>query len=331
MREVLVTGGAGFIGSHLVELLVERTDAVVTVLDSLVTGERSALDRLPPERVRLVVGDVTDGSLVDDLVRGRDAVLHLAAESHNDVALRTPDPVVRTNLLGTAAVLEACRRHDVRLHHVSTDEVLGDLALDEPRRFTEHSPYDPNTPYAATKAGADHLVRAWVRSFGVRATISIGTNTYGPRQHVEKMVPRQVTNVLVGRRPRVYGTGRQVRDWMHVDDHNAAVLAVLERGEVGATYLVGAGCERSNLDLVRTLLRLLGEPEDAYDLVADRPGHDRRYAVDASRLRDELGWAPARTDLETGLAETVDWYRAHEDWWRPRKAAVEAFYAERGQ
>ncbi|MGJ9412973.1 dTDP-glucose 4,6-dehydratase [Aeromicrobium sp. CF4.19] len=332
MRAVLVTGGAGFIGSGLVHHLIAHTDAVVTVLDKLTgAGNRDSLTGVPDERLRFVRGDVCDVAVVDELVAGQDVVVHCAAESHNDAALRDPRPFVDTNIVGTAVVLEACRRHDVRLHHVSTDEVFGDLALDDPTRFTEASPYRPSSPYAASKASADHLVRAWVRSFGLRATLSSCSNTYGPRQHVEKLIPRQVTNILDGRRPRLYGSGAHVRDWIHVEDHSAAVLRIIEAGRIGETYLVGADGEHSNREVLAMVLQLMGQSADAFDHVRDRPGHDVRYAIDATRLRHELGWRPQHTDLEAGLSETITWYREHEAWWRPHKATVEQEYEREGR
>jgi dTDP-glucose 4,6-dehydratase len=331
LERVLVTGGAGFIGANFVRHLVEHTDARVTVLDKLTyAASPEALADLPAERVELVVGDVADPAAVEPLVAAHDAVVHLAAESHNDNSLDDPDPFIRTNLVGTYVLLEAVRRYDARFHHVSTDEVYGDLALDDPKRFTEDTPYRPSSPYSAAKAGSDHLVRAWVRSFGVHATISNCSNNYGPWQHVEKFVPRQITEVLEGRRPRVYGDGQQVRDWIHVDDHSSALLTILERGRIGETYLVGADGERTNLDVVRALLRIMGRPEDDYELVADRAGHDQRYAIESGKLRLELGWLPRFQDLDQGLAETVDWYRAHRDWWSPHKAATESAYAAKG-
>jgi dTDP-glucose 4,6-dehydratase len=332
LERVLVTGGAGFIGVNVVRHLVEHTTARVTVLDTLTyAASPEALAALPADRVELVVGDVADAATVARLVAGQDAVLHLAAESHNDNALDDPGPFIRTNIVGTYVLLEAVRKADVRFHHVSTDEVYGDLALDDPKRFTEDTPYRPSSPSSAAKAGSDHLVRAWVRSFGVRATISNCSNNYGPWQHVEKFVPRQITEILEGRRPRVYGDGRQVRDWIHVDDHSSALLAILERGRIGETYLVGADGERTNLDVVRTLLRLMGRPEEDYELVADRAGHDQRYAIESGKLRLELGWQPRFSDLDQGLAETVEWYRDHRDWWEAHKAVTETAYAAKGQ
>ncbi len=332
MADFLVTGGAGFIGSNFVRHVVAHTDATVTVLDKLTyAGNRASLEGLPAERVRLVVGDVADAALVDRLVAEHRYVVHFAAESHNDNSLLDPTPFVPTTLVGTFTLLEAVRRHDVRYHHISTDEVYGDLELDDPARFTEETPYNPSSPYSATKAGSDLLVRAWVRSFGIAATISNCSNNYGPYQHVEKFIPRQVTNVLDGGRPKLYGQGRNVRDWIHADDHSSAVLTIIERGQIGETYLIGADGERSNREVVEMILRQLGRAADDYELVTDRAGHDLRYAIDWSKLRDELGWRPRYSDFEEGLAATIGWYRANESWWRPQKAETEAKYARTGQ
>ncbi len=332
MSALLVTGGAGFIGSNFVRHILEHTDDTVTVLDRLTyAGNRASLAGLPPSRVQLVVGDIADADLVDDLLGRHDTVVHFAAESHNDNSLRDPTPFLSTNVVGTYTLLEAARRHDTRFHHISTDEVYGDLELDDPERFTEATPYNPSSPYSATKAGSDLLVRAWVRSFGVRATLSNCSNNYGPYQHVEKFIPRQITNVLDGGRPKLYGAGANVRDWIHADDHSAAVLSIVAHGRIGETYLVGADGERSNAEVVQTILALLGRPADAYDQVTDRAGHDLRYAIDSAKLRTELGWAPRFADFATGLAATVAWYREHESWWRPQKARTEATYAAQGQ
>jgi len=332
MARLLVTGGAGFIGSNFVHHVVAHTDHTVTVLDKLTyAGNRASLAGLPEDRVRLVVGDIADAAVVDPLVAEADAVVHYAAESHNDNSLHDPRPFLDTNIIGTYTLLEAARRHDVRFHHISTDEVYGDLELDDPARFTESTPYNPSSPYSSTKAGSDLLVRAWVRSFGVRATISNCSNNYGPYQHVEKFIPRQITNVLRGIRPKLYGTGENVRDWIHADDHSSAVLTILDKGEIGQTYLIGADGEKDNKTVVELILQLSGQPVDAYDLVTDRPGHDLRYAIDSTKLRTELGWAPTYGDFESGLAATIDWYRDNESWWAPTKDGVEAFYASKGQ
>ena len=332
MDRILVTGGAGFVGANFVHHLIAHTEATITVLDKLTyAASREALEGLPPDRVQLVVGDVADESVVVPLVAEHDAVVHFAAESHNDNSLDDPAPFVRTNLLGTFTILEAVRRAGTRLHHVSTDEVYGDLEFDDPTRFDEDSAYRPSSPYSATKAGSDHLVRAWVRSFGVRATISNCSNNYGPWQHVEKFIPRQITNVIDGIRPRIYGSGHNVRDWIHADDHSSAVWTILNHGRIGETYLVGADGELDNLAVARMILEHFGRPGDELDLVAERAGHDLRYAIDPTKLRTELGWRPRHGDFASGLAETAAWYEAHEDWWRPHKAVTEAAYAARGQ
>jgi dTDP-glucose 4,6-dehydratase len=329
---LLVTGGAGFIGANFVHAAVrEYPDDDVTVLDALTyAGSRESLAPVE-QNIRLVHGDVTDAALVDELVAESDAVVHFAAETHVDNALANPEPFLRSNVVGTFTVLEAVRRHDVRLHHVSTDEVYGDLELESSQRFTESTPYNPSSPYSSTKAAADMLVRAWVRSYGVRATVSNCSNNYGPYQHVEKFIPRQITNVLTGRRPKLYGRGANVRDWIHVEDHNSAVRRILDDGQIGRTYLIGAEGERDNLSVLRMILKLMGRDADDFDHVTDRAGHDLRYAIDPSPLYEELHWAPKHTDLEDGLRATIDWYRANESWWAPLKDAVEATYAERGQ
>lgn len=332
MRRILVTGGAGFIGSNFVHHVLAHSEVGVTVLDKLTyAASRESLAGLPHERARLVVGDVADPEVVDRLVADHDAVVHFAAESHNDNSLADPSPFIRTNLVGTFTILESVRRHATRLHHVSTDEVYGDLELDDPKRFTEDSPYQPSSPYSASKAGSDHLVRAWIRSFGVRATISNCSNNYGPWQHIEKFIPRQITNVIVGGRPKLYGSGQNVRDWIHADDHSSAVWTILNQGRVGETYLIGADGEKSNLDVVRMILKHFGRPEDDFDHVTDRAGHDLRYAIESRKLRTELGWQPKFADFEAGLADTISWYQDHEDWWRPHKDATEALYAAKGQ
>lgn len=332
MSRILVTGGAGFIGSNFVRYLVEHTDHSAVVLDKLTyAGNRSSLAGLDENRVEFVLGDIADAALVEELIQKADAVVHYAAESHNDNSLANPRPFLDTNIIGTYTLIEAARRHDTRFHHISTDEVYGDLELDDPRRFTEQTPYNPSSPYSSTKAGSDLLVRAWVRSFGLRATISNCSNNYGPRQHVEKFIPRQITNVIRGIRPKLYGSGENVRDWIHADDHSAAVLTILDRGKIGETYLIGADGEKNNTEVVELILSLMGQPADAYDHVADRAGHDMRYAIDSSKLRSELGWMPQFQDFGAGLAETIRWYRENEAWWAPLKGQTEAKYAAVGQ
>ena len=330
---IIVTGGCGFIGSNFVHYVVNNhPDVRVAVLDKLTyAGNPENIAGLSADRVELVVGDICDAELLDKLVPGHDAIVHYAAESHNDNSIDDPAPFLRTNVEGTFCLLQAARKFGVRYHHVSTDEVYGDLALDDPARFTEETPYRPSSPYSPTKAASDHLARAWHRTFGVRATISNCSNNYGPYQHVEKFIPRQITNILDGVRPKLYGDGRNVRDWIHADDHSSAVWTILTRGEMGETYLIGADGEKSNIDVLRAILERMGKPADDFDWVCDRPGHDRRYAIDSTKLRRELGWQPKHTDFSEGLDQTIAWYTENRAWWEPVKAATEARYKAQGQ
>ena len=332
MSHLLVTGGAGFIGSNFVHYLLDNTEHTVTVLDKMTyAANKTSLDGLDVTRFNLIVGDIADRELTDELVAQADAVIHYAAESHNDNSLANPEPFIHTNLVGTFTLLEAVRRHGTRYHHISTDEVFGDLALDDPAKFTETTPYNPSSPYSSTKAGSDLLVRAWVRSFGIEATISNCSNNYGPYQHIEKFIPRQITNILSGLTPKLYGEGLNVRDWIHASDHSSAVLRILESGKIGETYLIGADGEENNITVLRTILRLMGKDENDFEHVIDRPGHDMRYAIEGTRLREELGWEPQFTDFEAGLADTIAWYTDNRSWWEPLKAEVEAKYAKAGQ
>ena len=332
MSHLLVTGGAGFIGSNFVHYLLDNTEHTVTVLDKMTyAANKASLDGLDSTRFNLVVGDIAGRELTDELVAQADAVIHYAAESHNDNSLANPEPFIHTNLIGTFTLLEAVRKHGTRYHHISTDEVFGDLALDDPAKFTETTPYNPSSPYSSTKAGSDLLVRAWVRSFGIEATISNCSNNYGPYQHIEKFIPRQITNILSGLTPKLYGEGLNVRDWIHASDHSSAVLRILESGKIGETYLIGADGEENNITVLRTILRLMGKDENDFEHVIDRPGHDMRYAIDGTRLREELGWEPQFTDFEAGLADTIAWYTDNRSWWEPLKAEVEAKYAKAGQ
>lgn len=334
--KLLITGGAGFIGSNFVHYtLKHRPEYEVTVLDALTYAGN--LTNLAPamDKITFVHGNICDAALVDDLVGKHDIVVHFAAESHNDNSLKNPRPFLDSNIIGTFTILEAVRKHGKRLHHISTDEVFGDLALDDPNRFSETTPYNPSSPYSATKAGSDHLVRAWVRSFGVKATISNCSNNYGPYQHIEKFIPRQITNILSGSKPKLYGEGKNVRDWIHVDDHNEAVHLILDKGRVGETYIIGADNDHlDNKTLIEMILELMGKPNDWYEHVADRAGHDLRYAMDSTKLRTKLGWQPRYTDnngMREGLKQTINWYKANRAWWESAKQAVEAAYAKQGQ
>lgn len=342
MKNIIVTGGAGFIGSNFVHYVVENhPDVNITVLDKLTyAGNKANLAGLPEDKVQLVVGDIADAELVDRLVKNTDAVVHYAAESHNDNSLIDPSPFIQTNIIGTYTLIEACRKYGVRFHHVSTDEVYGDLPLREDlpghgegvgEKFTPESRYNPSSPYSSSKASSDLLVRAWVRSFGLKATISNCSNNYGPYQHIEKFIPRQITNILSGIKPKLYGTGQNVRDWIHTNDHSSAVWTILNDGKIGETYLIGADGEKNNKEVLELILQEMGQNKNAYEQVKDRPGHDLRYAIDSTKLREELGWEPKFTNFEDGLKHTIEWYKNNEKWWQAEKAEVEAKYAANGQ
>ncbi len=306
---ILVTGGAGFIGSNFVRRsLGTRTDLEVTVLDSLTyAGSLKNLSGLE-DQLEFVKGDILDSALVDSLVAKADLVVHFAAESHNDNSLRSARPFIETNIEGTFELIQACVRHNARFHHVSTDEVFGDLPIESQEKFTTETPYNPSSPYSSSKAASDLLVRAWVRSFGLRATISNCSNNFGPYQHEEKLIPRMIKLIVNDTKPELYGNGSNVRDWIHVDDHNDGVWAVIDKGQIGRTYLLGANNERSNLQVAQTLLEILGKPKDWIEFVQDRPGHDLRYAIDASKAENELGWRPSKQGFEKKLAEVVPFY-----------------------
>jgi dTDP-glucose 4,6-dehydratase len=309
---LLVTGGAGFIGSNFVRRTLSlRPDVQITVLDALTyAGRLSNLSGLEG-KYEFVKGDICDSNVVESLVAKTDAVVHFAAESHNDNSLKSPKPFIDTNFVGTFELIQAAAKHNVRFHHVSTDEVFGDLPLEATEKFTRETPYNPSSPYSASKASSDHLVRAWVRSFGLRATISNCSNNFGPYQHEEKLIPRMIKLIASGAKPQLYGTGSNVRDWIHVDDHNDGVWAVLDSGVVGQTYLLGADNQRSNLEVVRALLQIMGKPENFIEFINDRQGHDLRYAIDASATEAELGWSPRHGNFEEKLADTVDFYLNH--------------------
>lgn len=331
-KKIIVTGGCGFIGSNFVRWVVDNTDCDVVVLDKLTyAGNKENIAGLPADRVELIVGDICDAELLDAIVPCADAIVHYAAESHNDNSILDPGAFLRTNVEGTYSLLEACRKYKKRFHHVSTDEVYGDLALDDPARFTEETPYHPSSPYSSTKAASDLLVRAWSRTYGVPVTISNCSNNYGPYQHVEKFIPRQITNIICGIRPKLYGDGKNVRDWINVNDHSSAVWTVLTKGRLGETYLIGADGEKSNIDVLRAILHAFELPEDDFDWVKDRPGHDRRYAIDSSKLQNELGWRPDHICFDEGLMQTIQWYRDNTAWWLPVKEETEAKYKTAGQ
>ncbi|MDP9104491.1 MAG: dTDP-glucose 4,6-dehydratase [Candidatus Eremiobacteraeota bacterium] len=320
-RRWLVTGGLGFIGSSFVRLaLRERSDVAVTVLDAMTYAGNPAnvAEVAADPRYRFVKGDIADAAAVDEAVGGGvDAVVNFAAESHVDRSILDPEAFIRTDVMGTHVLLEAVRRHGIaRFLQVSTDEVYGDV---EHGASAESDPIRPRSPYAASKAGGDLQVLAYHTTFGTPVLITRGSNTYGPFQYPEKLIPLFVTNLLEDEQVPVYGDGLQVRDWLYVDDHARGIAHVLEHGTCGEVYNLGGGNSRTNLEITKELLRLTGRDwEKSVRHVTDRPGHDRRYALDATKAR-ALGWSP-RVDFANGLAETVAWYRAREDWWRPIKS-----------
>ena len=319
--KLLVTGGAGFIGSNYVHhILREYPEDSVVVLDLLTyAGNLENLKEAEGNpQYRFEKGDIADANIVDTLVSECDAVVHFAAESHVDRSIVDPMAFVRTNVLGTQVLLDAARNNGKkRFHHVSTDEVFGALGPDD-APFNESTSYDPRSPYSASKAGSDHLVRAYFHTYGLPVTISNCSNNYGPYHFPEKLIPLAITNLLEGKSVPVYGDGKQVRDWLHVEDHCKAIDLVFRKGRIGETYCVGGNGERENIHIIKTLLDALGLGEDRIEYVTDRPGQDRRYAIDFSKIKDELGWEPSVT-LEEGLQRTVEWYREHEEWWRKLK------------
>lgn len=309
MKKVLVTGGAGFIGSNfVVKSLRDKPELDITVLDSLTyAGYLGNLTEVN-DSITFIHGDIRDAATVEEAVKDQDLIVHFAAESHNDNSLKNPGLFVETNVAGTANLISAAVEHDVRFHHISTDEVYGELPLDSNEKFTEETPYNPSSPYSASKAASDMMVRAWVRSFGLRATITNCSNNYGPNQHPEKLIPNTIRHILDGKKPPVYGNGQNVRDWIHVDDHTDGVWAAIDKGEIGETYLLGATNERSNLEVVRQILVELNKDLNWFRFVEDRPGHDLRYAIDPTKARRQLGWLPGATDFEKNIQEIVRIY-----------------------
>ena len=327
MRNLLITGGCGFIGSHFVRLVLHQRPHYRVVNLDLLTYAGNLGNLATEERTRehlayrFVLGDVADANLVNELIEQEniDAIVNFAAETHVDRSLLDSAPFLRTNVEGTRVLLEAASHRLVeRFLQVSTDEVYGSLTLSEPS-FTEESPLKPNSPYAASKGAADLLVRAYHHSYGVQALVTRCSNNYGPYQFPEKFLPLFITNALEDRPLPLYGDGQQIRDWIHVEDHTRALLDVLEQGRPGEIYNISAGGEKTNQQMAEWVLQLLGKPHELIRHVKDRPGHDRRYAVNASKLRSELGWRPM-IDLESGLRGTIDWYRRERGWWERIKS-----------
>lgn len=314
--KLLVTGGAGFIGSNFIRFMLTTHDDVSIInLDALTYAGNleNVAEFENSDRYEFVKGDICDKDTVFPLVERVDAVVHFAAESHVDRSIEGPGIFLRTNIIGTQIILDAVKEYDKRLHHVSTDEVFGTLEPHDPP-FTEDTPYDPRSPYSASKAAADHLVRAYITTYGIKATISNCSNNYGPYMFPEKFIPLMISNVMEGKTIPVYGDGQQIRDWIHVDDHNRGVDMILRQGTLGETYVLGGkDAEITNLTLAKTVLSILGKDESLLEFVKDRPGHDRRYAVDYTKAKEQLGWEPT-VSLESGLQAMVNWYQDHPEW-----------------
>jgi dTDP-glucose 4,6-dehydratase len=324
MAKLLVTGGAGFIGSNFTLYWVNKyPEDTVVVFDKLTYAGNlenlSSIEKKP--NYVFIQGDITNPEMVDNAMIGVDIVVHFAAESHVDRSIKEPAAFVQTNVVGTQVLLDAAIKHDVkRFHHVSTDEVFGALSLDSTEKFNENTRYNPHSPYSASKAGSDHLVRAYNDTYGLPITITNCANNYGPYHFPEKLIPLAITNILEGKKVPVYGDGLYVRDWLYVEDHVKAIDLVLKNGKVGETYCVGSMTQDiNNLEVVKKILHIMGKGEEEIEFVKDRPGHDRRYAIDWSKIHNELGWKP-ENDFDTWLAKTVDWYRQNEKWWKNIKS-----------
>ena len=308
--KILVTGGAGFIGSNFLHYWFRRhpKDEIINFDLMTYAADPRNLVGLEKYNYMFIKGDIADRELIGKTVRDVDAIVNFAAESHVDNSINDSSRFVHSNIVGVHSILEAVKRYGKRFHQVSTDEVYGSLPLNSSLRFTEESSYRPMNPYAATKASADHLIRSYFNTYGIGATISNCGNNYGPRQHLEKLIPKTISNALEWRKIQLYGNGKQVRDWIYVDDHCSAIEAILKKGVVGETYLVGADGEVPNIEMVRLILKELERPESLIEHIKDRPGHDARYALDASKIREELGWS-IKYNISDGMKATIDWYR----------------------
>lgn len=331
-QTILVTGGAGFIGSNFIHYWVKNhpEDTIINLDLLTYAGNLSTLKDIEIHPTyQFVQGDICDGQLINELMAGVDIVVHFAAETHVDRSITNPGSFVRTNVLGTQVLLQAAVEYKIsRFHHISTDEVFGSLPLEGNLKFTNETPYDPRSPYSASKAGSDHLVRAYGETYGLPFTITNCSNNYGEYHFPEKLIPLAITNLLEGKKVPVYGDGLNVRDWLYVQDHCSAIDAVLSKGSAGQTYLVGGMVKDvSNLELVKMILKIMGKDESEIEFVKDRPGHDRKYSVDWTKLQSELGWQPS-VSLEEGLARTVAWYQANEAWWKPLKEQNKQYFEQ---
>lgn len=331
--KLLITGGAGFIGGNFVHYwLKHHPEDELVVLDKLTyAGNLSTLESIK-DQITFVEGDIADEQIVTQAMSGVDCVVHFAAESHVDRSIHDPYIFTRSNALGTHVLLEAARQLGIkRFHHISTDEVFGDIPLDESWKFNETSPYKPSSAYSASKAAADHMVRAYYHTFGLPVTISNCSNNFGPYHYPEKFIPRSIIRLMKGENIRLYTPGNQIRDWLYVEDHCRAIEAILQKGNIGETYCVGGMAKGiSNHEVAKQLLAIMNLPEDRIELVTDRPGHDVKYDIDWTKINKELGWQPEHSFNEW-LKATVEWYKNNEDWWKPLAEESEAFYKIKGE
>jgi dTDP-glucose 4,6-dehydratase len=328
--KLLITGGAGFIGSNFVHYIAKTyPEYEIVNLDVLTyAGNLENLKKLENnQKYTFFKGDICDAQLVDGLVKDVDIIVHFAAESHVDRSILDAEAFIRTNVLGTHVLLEAARKRNLRFHHVSTDEVFGSLDADE-TPFNESTPYDPRSPYSASKAASDHLVRAYFHTHNLPITISNCSNNYGPYIFPEKLIPLIITNLMEGKKIPIYGDGMQVRDWLFVEDHCRAIDRIIHDGRIGETYCIGGNGEKPNIEIAKTILSAMGLGEDMIEYVEDRKGHDRRYAIDFSKISSELGWQP-EVKFEDGIAKTIKWFQENEEWWRNVKSGEYQEYYEK--
>ena len=314
---IVITGGAGFIGSNFVRYINKKYPKVkITIVDKLTYASTidTIKDLLENKNITFKKVDITDYKNIEKIVKNKDLIVNFAAESHNDNSLENPHNFLMSNVIGTYNLLELARKHNIRYHHISTDEVYGNIELESKEQFTEDSQYNPSSPYSATKAASDMLVKGWIRSFNLKATISNCSNNYGPYQHPEKFIPRQMTNILNNKKPILYGNGLNVRDWIHVEDHSQAVDLIIDNGRIGETYLIGVNNEINNITVLKQILKEMNKEEDYFDFVEDRKGHDLKYSINPTKLNTELNFKPKHTDFNKGLKEIIDWYRKNKNW-----------------
>lgn len=314
---IVITGGAGFIGSNFVRYINEKYPEVkITIVDKLTYASTidTIKDLLENKNITFKKVDITDYKNIEKIVKNKDLIVNFAAESHNDNSLENPHNFLMSNVVGTYNLLELARKYNIRFHHISTDEVYGDIELESKEQFNENSQYKPSSPYSATKAASDMLVKGWIRSFNLKATISNCSNNYGPYQHPEKFIPRQITNILNNKKPTLYGNGLNVRDWIYVEDHSQAVDLIIDNGRIGDTYLIGVNNEINNITVLKQILKEMNKEEDYFDFVEDRKGHDLKYSINPTKLNKELNFKPKHTDFNKSLKETIDWYRKNKNW-----------------